>query len=169
MKTSDIISFSSFIVASLSFLVTFATIRLNYRHNKLSVKPIFKIVPYDAENYIAVFIKNAGTGPLLRQKLQCTNGTLTASCLIDLMPSHPTIKWTNFSKFEDFVIPANESETLIEIKGNSNNSDFIEYKNQIRRALKNITLECDFEDIYGQKFKSDKISLEYCYGRHFIK
>ncbi|MCC7333435.1 MAG: hypothetical protein IT232_12590 [Flavobacteriales bacterium] len=167
MTTSDKIALASFIIAALSFILTIAVIYLTNRHNRLTVKPIFKLIPYDTEDYIAVFIKNSGTGPMLRNKMTIKNNSLTATSLIDLMPSHQTIKWTNFSKFEEFVIPANETETLIEIKGDSNNKDFNDYKMQIRRALKDISISCEYADIYGQKFKSELVKLDYCYGRHF--
>lgn len=167
MTTSDKIALASFIVATLSFILIVITIWMTHRHNRLSVKPILKIIPYDSEDYIAVLVKNAGTGPLLRQKMIFSNGALTKPNLIDLMPSSSIIMWNNFSKFEDFVIPANECETLIEIKGDIQNNNFNAFKEQIRTALKNVTIECEYSDIYGQKFKSEKIKLDYCYGRHF--
>ena len=97
MTTSDKIALASFIIAALSFILTIAVIYLTNRHNRLTVKPIFKLIPYDTEDYIAVFIKNSGTGPMLRNKMTIKNNSLTATSLIDLMPSHQTIKWTNSS------------------------------------------------------------------------
>ena len=165
--SSDKIALASFVVASLSIALTLVTIWLTHRHNKLTVRPIFKIIPYDTEEYIAVFIKNAGTGPLLRNKLKCSNTRLSASNLIDLMPPSTAIKWTNFSKFDSFVIPANDTETLIEIESKFTNENFQNHKKQIRQSLKDITIQCEYTDIYGKKFKTGEIKLDYCYGRHF--
>ena len=167
--TSDGIALASFIVAFLSFALTIIVIYLTNQHNKLSVKPILKIIPYDFENNIAIYIKNVGVGPLFRNKIVFKNETETASNLIDLMPTDLKVEWTNFSRFPDFVIPVNEQETLIELKGDSNDEDFNHFKQQVRKALKDITINCDYADIYHTKFKSETIELNYCYGRHFNK
>jgi hypothetical protein len=167
METSDIIAFASFIVAFLSFFLTIATIKITQKHNKLSVKPILKFVPYDMRNKVAIYIENSGTGPLFRNKITCTNGTLISSHLIDLLPSHPDFKWSNFSKFEKFVIPPNGSETLIEIIGDGQNENFRDYITQLQYILKDVTITCEYSDIYNQVFPNVSINLHYCYGRHF--
>ncbi len=164
---SDTIALAACVIALLSFITTIVTIAMTRKHNRLSVKPILKIIPKDYENYIAVLIRNAGTGPLLRKKLSCSNGTLQSSSLIDLMPHHDRIKWANFSKFEEYIIPSNEYETLIEIRGDQNNDEFNQYKKEIRKALKDINIYCEYNDIYGNRFKSEEVNLFNCYGRHF--
>lgn len=165
--TSDVIALASLIVAVVSIVLTIAIICITNRQNKLSVKPILKIIPFDFEDKIAIYIKNAGIGPLFRNKLEFKNKDATASNLIDLMPSHKTIKWSNFSKFPDFVIPVNEEELLIELNGDPNNDEFNQFKMEVRKALKDITINCDFEDIYKTKFKAEPFKLNNCYGRHF--
>ncbi|MFH7014861.1 hypothetical protein [Flavobacterium sp. FlaQc-47] len=167
MTTSDKIALASFITAFFSFVVTIVIIIYTNQQNRLSVKPILKIIPYDFENNIAIYIKNVGVGPLFRNKLEFKTKTETASNLIDLMPKHSTLKWTNFSRFPDFVIPVNEQEILIELKGDLNNNEFNEFKTEVRKALKEITIYCDYADIYNTKFKSKPENLDYCYGRHF--
>lgn len=131
----------------------------------MSVKPILKIIPFDFDNHIAVYIKNAGVGPLFRNKLTFTNNYETVSSLIDLMPNSTDIKWTNFSKFQDFVIPINEQEVLIELKGDCNSPEFNEFKTQVRKVLKDVTINCEYSDIYNSKFKIKPFNLDYAYGR----
>lgn len=167
MTASDKIALASFIIAFLSFALTIVIIYLTNRQNKLSVKPILQIIPYDFESNIAVYIKNVGVGPLFRNKLEFKTKTKIASNLIDLMPTHPSVTWTNFSRFQDFVIPVNEQEILIELKSDINSIEFNEFKTQVRKALKEITINCEYADIYNTKFKSEPVHLDYCYGRHF--
>lgn len=169
MTTSEKIALASFIIAFLSFVLTIFIIYFTQRHNKLSVKPILKIVPFDFENHIAVYLYNYGTGPLLRQKIIFTKGTLSATNLVDLMPEHATIKWSNFSKFEDLVIPPNGNEPLIELRGDVKNQEFNDFKKQVRLTLKGITIECEYYDIYGQKFETGIIKQLEGFGRHFEK
>lgn len=154
-----ITAIASIFIAVLSLRFTRKSQEKQEKHNKLSVKPIPHVEPYNFVDYIAVEIQNNGIGPLIIQKIVFTKGKESHSSLIDFFNSE-NIVWSTYSNnLNSRSILPGSSVMVLEIKGDDNNVQFEHYKHKIRSTLKDMTIRIAYENIYGDRNEFDDDSL----------
>ncbi|MCZ2472470.1 hypothetical protein G9H62_06445 [Aquirufa ecclesiirivi] len=165
-------------VSIVSIVFTYIQVRIQRTHNKKTVKPIGRIRIGDYQNNIFVKVENNGVGPLIIKQILIKRDTLqTTKSLIDILPNDLTkrITWTNFTgSYEGrTIIPGQSLELIVwtinsSYEGKSN--DIIENdRNDLRKALKEISVSVTYTDIYEkEEFMHDLSREEFSswYGRH---
>ena len=133
-------------------------------HNRRSVKPLPFVRQPDFVDWIAVLIQNNGTGPLILQKAQARSSANDPSGhLIDLVPPPPPgLVFRNFNRVEQIraIRPGDQIE-LVELAVNLKDRRAVEYRDELRRALGDITIELTYTDIYETRFPVYAIKLDW--------
>jgi len=160
-----------FISAYLSFLsIRYAaqTLKLQREHNFKTVTPILQIITTDHEEKLVVELTNVGTGPLIIKKLIVTKDNQTKHSIIAWMPKHPNpevIYWTTFQGgFNGLCISQGQSVNGILLEGDWKDADFVWFRNEVRKALSELTITVDYEDIYNRPMQSQTRDLKW-FGR----
>lgn len=124
-------------------------------HNRRSVRPLPFVAQRDFEDQIAVVIRNNGTGPMILQKALVTSPADGRSGhLIDLIPAPPPgVLFKNFNKVHQVraIRPGDDVDLLV-LPIDINNADASKYRDELRRALGDMTVELTYTDIYETKF-----------------
>jgi len=150
-------------IALIALLVSIASVYFVYKaldqqkiHNQNSVKPISFIAAGNYENCLYVSIENNGTGPLIIKELTVKNKTRTTSNVIDIIPDDLS-KSIVFSKYttnlSNRAILAGTELFLLEYRIDKeliNEEPYKSHRTALRNALKNITIELTYTDIYGK-------------------
>ena len=173
-----IIALCALVVSVVSIVFAIIQVQLQRIHNKKTVKPIGRIRIGDYQNNIFVKVENNGVGPLIIKQILIKSKTLqTTKSLIDILPADLTkrITWANFTgSYEGRTIIPGQSLELIVWTINSSYKgkakDVIDKdRNDLRKALKAISVSVTYTDIYEKEdFKHEISSDEFnsWYGRH---
>jgi hypothetical protein len=164
-------------VAVVSIVFTYIQVKIQRTHNKKTVKPIGRIRIGDYQNNIYVKVENNGVGPLIiKQILIKSKSSQTTKSLIDILPTDlaKRITWTNFTSHYEgrTIIPGQLLELIVWTINSSyeGKSDVIEKdRNDLRKALKEISVSITYTDIYEKEdFVHELSSAEFSswYGRH---
>jgi len=169
------------LLAITGVFITYEFNETSLEKQERSFRPLAYINAEDFETRIFVGIKNSGLGPLLIKNVLVTNSKgETKINLIDWMPQLPTnITWTNFfGNPIGYVIQAGEEVPLIELSAENLNFDGTELadaplsetilidffsipRDSVRKALADLTIELEYEDIYGNQMPSAKRKLDW--------
>jgi|GEM_PF-1968647 len=140
------------------------------QHNKLSVKPIGQISVGDWQDRLFVGIENVGSGPLIIRKLGIFSaGELQSKHLIELMPKLPPfLYWRNFVRegIEGRAILPGNILNLVELVIDEEFAQQAEFRNSVRRTLGQYEVRLEYEDIYGEKVREIRRSLNW-FVRHW--
>ena len=156
------------VVSIISIFIGAIALKIQRAHNIKSVKPIGNIVFSDYEDNIEINIKNAGVGPLIINSLKVKNkNNETKNNVIDFMPLHPPdLPWSNyFANPKDFVIPSSEKLNLIKLTTEDISATFATFRDQVRKALMDLSIELEYKDIYDNIMPVNVRTLEW-FGRH---
>lgn len=157
------------IVSIVSIFIGAIALKIQRTHNRKSVKPIGNIMFSDYENNLAVNIKNSGVGPLIIKNLKVKNKNKEIkNNIIDFMPPHPPdLPWSNyFANPIDFVIPPGEKLNLIKLSTEDITELFATFRDDVRRALMDLSIELEYKDIYDKTMPVNERGLNW-FGRHF--
>ena len=74
--------------------------------------------------------------------------------LIDLIPPIPAyLRFTNFNRIvQARPVQPGDQVDLLELKINANDEAAVKYRDELREALGDITLELTYTDVYGTRF-----------------
>jgi hypothetical protein len=137
-------------------------------HNRKSVKPIPFIQQLDYEDRIGVIVQNNGTGPLILKKAQAVSSTDgRVGHLIDLIPAQPNgVLFSNFTKIRQVraILPDRHVD-LIDLPVDLANPIAVNYRDELRGALGNMTIELTYTDVYDTRFPVYAITLTW-FHRH---
>ncbi|MBL4658424.1 MAG: hypothetical protein JKX73_10520 [Flavobacteriales bacterium] len=90
--------------------------------------------------------------------------------IIDLIPTPPKdFIFSNFSRFtevEQRTIRPGDYNDLLVAKFDTMNITETDYRTALREFLKDLTVWCDYTDVYGSRFSRYKVECKW-YGRHF--
>lgn len=139
------------VIAFFALIFTAITLRVQRKHNRLSVKPIAIISAADYENELAVYLQNKGTGPLIIKELSfIIQDGRKENALIDFFDSDfDNVSWSTFVKdINGWAILPNESKTLIKLNGYPEDEEFLLLRERVRRVLAPIQVELLYQDIY---------------------
>ncbi len=163
-----IVALLALFVSIFSIYQGIKSLKIQREHNEKSVRPIGKIIFSDYENLIAVKIKNAGIGPLILKNLRVLNSKNEIKTnVVDWMPQIPQgMSWSHYAKPPPgVVISQGETLSLLELKGEVGNKLFENFRHEVRRALKELTIELEYMDIYEKQMPTYKRELSW-FGRH---
>ena len=149
------ISLAAFIISIVAIIQTSGTLKLQRKHNYLSVKPIPIVSIQNYDNLIGVKLHNAGIGPLIISDFSVVDiNKHIKNNLIDFMPLLPdSIFWSDYRKnIDDATITPNSSYDLLLFIGNVNSAMFIKYRDSIKTILKDLSIELEYTDVYNNDF-----------------
>jgi len=145
--------------------------RIEERRNQWTLqelaRPFGQIICGDYEDLIQVKLKNCGLGPLIITNIIVThsNGTISNN-LVKQMPALPqNFSWTDFVvDGRQFAVARDTEINIIKIENDTDDPVFSNYKTQLRQTLRNLTIEVQYNDIYGRPMTSVIRNLE-LFGR----
>ena len=139
------------VIGIIALFFTAISLRVQRKHNRLSVKPIAIVSVADYENVLAVRLQNKGTGPLIIKNLSFIdqNGKIKKA-LIDFFGSDfKNVVWSTFvADIDGWAILPNEAKTLIELNGDLTDNEFVRVRDNVRKVLAQIQVELIYQDIY---------------------
>ena len=147
------IALAALIGAIVSILLTFASVRSQDKHNKLSLRPLPRIGVGDYLDELYVKIMNDGPGPMIVKEVRISDGAIIEDNLLSFMSEIPDdFVWKDFVlETKGRSIRSNDEMILIAIQGDPNDADFIKVRTSIRQILKKLSVEVEFTDVYGSK------------------
>ncbi|OGT83126.1 MAG: hypothetical protein A3G96_03385 [Gammaproteobacteria bacterium RIFCSPLOWO2_12_FULL_52_10] len=165
--TSAIIALAALTISMVSLYVSHATLKIQRRHNVLSVKPIPMVSVADYEDRLTVKILNNGSGPLIIKDVQVKKESQVRESLVDWMPSLPDgMYWATFAGpvKNRSILPGNEIK-LLELNGDHSEKKFKEVRDNCRAALCQLTVVLEYTDVYGSAFEFHEKQLSW-FGRN---
>ena len=139
---SVVIALAAFIISVVSLYVSHAALKIQRRHNVLSVKPFPMVSVADYEDRLTVKILNNGSGPLIIKSVQVKKESQVHESLVNFMPSLPDgMYWATFvgSVKNRSLLPGNEIK-LLELTGNHTERKFEKTRDDCRAALSQLTV-----------------------------
>lgn len=161
-NVSIIVAICALVVSAISLATSIYFSWCARDHNRRSVKPIPFVAQPDFEDEIAVVIQNNGSGSLILQKAQAKSSAQHRSThLIDLIPTPPPgMFFKNFNRVEQVrAVRPSDKVDLIDVSIDVDDPKAVAYRNQLRRALGDMTVELTYTDIYGTHFPVYSIKL----------
>ncbi|WP_424681019.1 hypothetical protein [Frateuria sp. YIM B11624] len=154
-------------VSFVSLVVAGRSVRVQHKHNKLSVRPLPEVTVADFENILRVKLRNHGSGPLLIKSLRVHGYDGSHETLVDAVPALPQRLWTNFCGNVDgrSLLPGSEI-VLLELVEEKGELGFKGSRDLARKALALAVVSVDYSDVYESGFQPYKKSLEW-FGRHW--
>lgn len=152
------------LISFVSIILAIATILINRKHNRISVRPLARIDVGDYENRLFVRVESCGVGPLIVSELIIARGhQAIGGQLIDQMPKLPLpVRWSTFnSELKGRALRPGEGVTLLELEGSQQDGKFVQARNDVRRALGELTVKVKYEDMYGKKMKDAERELSW--------
>jgi hypothetical protein len=140
----------SFVVAALSLWIAFFAYRHQRRHDVMTLKPLIEITVGDWETRLRITLRNNGAGPLIVRMLVTGDGSEVRSSIISWMPDLPSdLSWATFTGSVDGrSISPDKSITLLELEGDDEDLEFCRFRDEVRRALSQLTVNVEYTDVY---------------------
>jgi hypothetical protein len=167
-------AFASAMVASLAFAVSIISVfvsvralKIQRRHNVLSVSPMPEVTVSDYENSLRVKVRNNGSGPLIIKSLDVSNGSESRPSIIEWMPSLPGNRhWTNFSnRLENRSLLPGGEIILVELTEYDGETNYAQCRDLCRLELCALKVTVTFTDVYETVNLPYVKSLDW-FGRH---
>ena len=138
-----------------SIWYTHRSLSIQRKHNKLSVRPIPRVISHNYSNLISVELINSGTGPLIIRKIIAFNDYESCSDLLSILPTPPLgITWDGYMKnLPNDVLSPDQKFTLIRISEDNPRSEKGKFLNIARVSLSNVNICIEYTDIYGDVFE----------------
>src|SRR5437899_9801616 len=161
-STSIILAICALFVSGVSLATSIYFGWCTRDHNRRSVKPIPFVAQPDFEDRIAVIIRNNGSGPLILRKAEAKrSGEARSGHLIDLIPEPPPgLFFKNFNRVEQVraILPGDEVDR-VDLSIDVDDPKAVAYRDQLRHALGDTTVELTYTDIYDTYFPIYSIKL----------
>lgn len=159
-------AFLSALVAGFSLWVASSTLKHQRKHNVMSLRPIAEVTVGDWETALRVTLRNNGAGPLVLTRVIAGNGAEVKSSLLDWMPELPDdIYWSNFAgNIDGRSLSPDQAIVLLELEGDATDNAFAAFRDHVRAALRPLTLNVEYTDVYESCLKPYRKSLEW-FGR----
>ena len=157
----------AFLTSCAALWISLATLRHQRRHNALSLRPLPEVTVADYETQLKVTLRNNGSGPLIITRLVAGDGAEVRDHVLAWMPDLPDdMAWANFAGCIDgrSIAPTN-SIVLLDLIGEDTDADFLTIRDQVRAALRPLTVNVEYTDVYNNILPPHKKSLEW-FGRH---
>lgn len=165
---SAIVAFLALIVSGISVYISVRAMKLQRKHNELSVRPLAEVTVADYENSLRVKLRNNGTGPMIITSIDVLGGAKPEKCLKDCMPKElPNSRlWTDFSgDLRDRSLQPGSEIVLLELTEYDDEKDFGTCREVVRAVLAPLTVIVSYTDIYENPMETRKKSLSW-FGRY---
>ena len=162
-----LVAIAALLVSVVSVVVSVWALRIQRRHNVLSVCPLPEVTVADYENSLRVKVRNNGSGPMMIVSMSVTDGVASRSALVDWMPALPGGRaWTHFShRLENRSLLAGGEIVLLELTKYEGEQDYSRCRDVVREALSQLAVSLQYTDVYSTAFPRYSKSLEW-FGRH---
>lgn len=140
---------------------------VQWKHMKLSVRPLAGFSVGDYEDCLGVWLANKGLGPFQIATLQVADSRgLVENSIIPHMPSLiGDVHWSNFrDNSNGTAVEKGKKIELILLKGDPESIDFQKSRDEVRRALMGLTLILEYKDLYGKPMPRVEYKLSW-FGR----
>lgn len=155
------LAFAALLVSILAIVFTIWQIRIQRRHNRLSVKPIPEILLSKVEG-ATIDLKNLGVGPLRCLALLTKDASgKTYYHIMDALPTDLNLNRTVFTNRWNFTILPGETITIFSIAETWTDSSPSENLKRALEALSSLTLSLEYTSIYDEKFPIYQKTLEW--------
>lgn len=165
---NDWVGICSILIAVIAIIFTWKQMKLQQKHNILSVTPIPSFYSYTSKDEIKILLTNKGIGPLiiksltfiLNKKVEKSIGNFFSDAetgFFDVTYSVTVIQNSACQAGETRVLCQFSRKAILEIK----ESEFQGYINTLRNKLSNIKVEISYTDIYNTEFDLLKTDLSY--------
>ena len=155
------------LVSCISVWISISVGRSQRRHNQLSVRPLAEVTVADYENSLRVKLRNNGSGPMIIIAVTVSDGKKSHQSLIEWMPALPSNRpWNNFTHaLEKRTLQAGAEIILLELTEHDEEPRFSQCRDKVRMALKPLTVNVEYTDIYEAVMKPCRKSLSW-FGRN---
>lgn len=152
------------VASTLSILIAVVNMRWQRIHWRKTLLPIGSLSLGDYQNMIFVRLRNDGAGPMIVDSIAVLrNGEQVGSALIELMPDG--LEWTTFVKdISGRAFASGKEIDLISIADDLNDTNFVDARDRVRRALADLSLRVNYHSVYGDGQYYQR-SLDW-FGRH---
>ena len=163
---SIFVATTAVIISGISLWVSLQSLRIQRKHNILSVKPIPEITVADYEDSLRVKMKNNGNGPMIVKNLEVVGPSGSENSVIACMGELPNGRaWTHFATdFENRVLMPGQFLPLLELTKSDGEQGFDLSRNSCRSWLSKLECCLTYSDIYESKFVPYTKSLKW-FGR----
>jgi hypothetical protein len=165
MLTSDeanaTIAFFALIIACLSVYFSLRALKIQQKHNELSVKPIPFIGLSDLQDRLIITFNNHGFGPLIVKSFEIIGSEIQSYNLSDCVDNPPQeiIKGIFTTIFPNRSVPAEGDVDIMNVWIHKDEKVAREYMNDCRESLSKLSLKISYTDIYGNNFKQYEKTL----------
>ena len=158
--SSALFAFFALIVAIVSIVYTHRSLRIQRRHNELSVRPL-PFLNLDKTNGMRITLENHGFGPLQIVNFNLRGGEDGKWNLSDYIPSNAPheISVSFTTGLRDRTVEVDGKINLLDVAVDSFSHDGLSYVSQCGINLRDITISIAFTDIYNNKFNNYEKSL----------
>jgi hypothetical protein len=159
----------SALTAVIALSVSIIALWMQRRHNVLSVRPIPEVTVADYENSLRIRLKNNGVGPLMLKGVRVIGGKKSKDSIVAWMPALPADRpWTHFATdLTSRVIAKDKTIPLLELTQFEGERDFAACRDLARAALRELTVEVEYSDVYQSRFPRYSKSLSW-FGRNLL-
>lgn len=164
---SAVLALFALVVSIFSVYVSLRALRIQRRHNILSVSPLPEITVADYENSLRLRIRNNGTGPLIILSVSFIDGIESADNIMDWMPRLPDSRpWNTFShSLINRTLVSGQDINLLELTEHNGELGFAALRDATRLSLSTLKVEVNYTDIYKTKFAVCEKRLDW-FGRN---
>lgn len=162
-----IAAIASAFTALVALIVSVWALKVQRRHNVLSIRPIPEVTVADYEDSLRVKLRNNGSGPMLVTSVEVFRENEVKSSVIEWMPSLPDNRpWNHFSMaLENRTIQPDGVIPLLELTAVDGEVKFAQFRDKTRQALSKLKVVVHYTDIYQSKLPKYEKSLAW-FGRH---
>jgi hypothetical protein len=152
----------------IAIFLSLLAIHFEKKHNRQSVKPLAHILLDDSPNGLSIKLINKGLGPMIIKDFIAENkyGNKENNIYYHL-PKFKGNKWFSYqyhTKPINYIVSKDEEFSLLEIRGDIRNKNYMDFKMYIRNILKDLTITIKYTDVYDKKMGDYKKEFTY-FGR----
>jgi hypothetical protein len=151
------------IISIVALFVAIASLWIQRRHNRKSVRPLADVLLTDSIQGLTVRLVNRGCGPMKVTKFVADRAGDERKSIVHHLPGNAlknVIHTTHSKPKGEWIIHGN-ALILLQIRGDHNSPVFIRKREYIRSILREITIKLSFADIYDKSHGSITRSLEW--------
>jgi hypothetical protein len=149
----------------IAIILSLLAMHFEKKHNRQSVKPLAHILLDDSPDGLSIKLINKGLGPMIIEDFIAEDkyGKKENNIYYHL----PKFKENRLFSFQyhtkpiNYIVSKDEELSLLEIKGNITNKDYMDFKMYIRNILKDLTITIKYTDVYDKRMKDYKKEFTY--------
>ncbi|MFT5726213.1 MAG: hypothetical protein ACI8PB_000331 [Desulforhopalus sp.] len=157
----------AFLVSVISLYVSVRSMKIQRRHNVLSVRPLPEVTVASYENSLRVRIRNNGNGPLIIKSFIAKKGGIEKPSVIEWMEKLQNNRlWTHFATdINNRSVLPGKHIPLLELTELDGEVAFAENRDLCRSWLEDIECFVEYSDVYESKFPLYKKKLDWFKSR----